>query len=104
MNNLVYRKIKRKNYKEIKLMMNKSFTLENYIQDNKILKTVLNIYLYSCLAEQTFNNVAVIDDEVIGVIMAQTKNKTLYYLIKLYLLSFFKRVNAKKTYESFFGT
>ncbi len=98
MNTIIYRKICKKDYSYIKDMMNENFHLYEYIEDERVLKTFLNSYLYSCLAEKTFNVVAEKDNKVVGVIMGNTKKqyklyKSIPYIIKSYyyiLLTFLK--------------
>lgn len=109
MKNIKYRAINKKDYQEIKQMINKSFNIDTYITDTKTLNNILNIYLYSCLAEQTYNMVAASENDfILGVIMGQSSNKynffknlsfkvkTLYYGLKAYVISFFKRINLKE--------
>lgn len=98
MSNITYRKIRKKDYNSIKDMMNENFHLYEYIEDERVLKTFLNSYLYSCLAEKTFNIVAEKDNKVVGVIMGNTKKqyklyKSIPYIVKNYyyiLLTFIK--------------
>lgn len=73
-NNVIYRPIRRSDYNEIKEIINDSFGLHKYFNNTKILKTVLKVYLQSCLAEKTFSCIAEKDNEVIGVIFGNAKS------------------------------
>lgn len=70
---VIYREIKKADYAAIKNIINESFGLYRYVNDKNVLKSGLDIYLQSCLAEQTFTCVAEADGKVVGVIMGQSK-------------------------------
>ena len=80
MENISYRKICKKDYYYIKRMINNQFCLYEYIDDKRILKTFLNVYLYDCLVEKTFSMVAEKDGNVVGVILGNAKTE--YRVIK----------------------
>lgn len=84
--NIIFRKIKKKDYPYIKHMMNHNFYLYEYIEDKRILNTFLNSYLYNCLAEQTFTMVAEKEGKVIGVIMGNAKEDYKLYKSLIYIL------------------
>lgn len=77
---ITYREIKKSDYEEIKAIINESFGLHKYIENPRVLKTALEIYLQSCLAEATFSCVAERDKQVIGIILGNAKND--YSLLK----------------------
>lgn len=97
--NIIYRKINKKDYKDLKYMINTNFYLYEYIKDKRILDTFLNTYLYSCLVEKTFSMVAEKDGKIIGIILGNAKNRPkdfkwvinnilmLYYIILLSIKS-----------------
>ena len=100
MENIVYRKINKKDYSYIKNMMNKNFHLYEYIEDERVLKTFLNSYLYSCLAEKTFSMVAEKNGETVGVILGRVNKQfhILSYLInniKYFYYVFLTQLKAK---------
>ena len=75
MNGVTYRPIRRGDYPALKEMINQSFGLYRYISDPVVLNTLLNSYLQSCLAEQTFGRIAEKNGQVIGVIMGQAQGQ-----------------------------
>lgn len=79
MNNITYRKIRRADYEQIQEIINQSFGLYKYVEHPKVLKSLLQLYLQSCLAEQTCSCVAVKDGKVIGVIMGQAKSEYSFF-------------------------
>lgn len=100
MSNIIYRKINKKDYKCIKDMMNENFHLYKYIENKRVLNTFLNSYLYSCLAEKTFNIVAEKDNKVVGVIMGNSKKqyklyKSIPYIIKTFYYILLTAIKAK---------
>jgi len=58
MNEIIYREIKKDDYETVKSIINESFGLYRYIDNEKVLKNLLKLYLQSCLAEKTFSCVA----------------------------------------------
>lgn len=80
MSEVIYKQIKKCDYKEIEAIINESFGLYKYFNNPKVLKTVLKVYLQSCLAEETFSCVAEKDNKVIGVILGNAKSD--YSLLK----------------------
>ena len=71
---ILYRKIDKKDYLTISDMIDSAFGLSRYISNKKILNQVKKMYLYSCLAEATFTNIAEKDGEIIGIIMGNSKS------------------------------
>ena len=72
--NIIYRELKVADYPIVKNLINKSFGLHRYVDNQSILESWLNVYLQSCLAEKTFDCVAEKDGKVIGIIMGQAKS------------------------------
>lgn len=114
MEQILYRKIKIKDYKYIKNMMNKNFHLYKYIEDERILKPFLNSYLYSCLAEKTFSSVAEKDGKIIGIILGKANNdknilnilKSAFYMTLYFfyiLITFFKSILYKTDIKQYKG-
>lgn len=71
---IIYRELRKKDCEAVKAILNESFGLHRYVGDKRVLESFLNLYLYSCLAEQTFQYVAEENGKVIGVIMGQAKS------------------------------
>lgn len=76
--NVIYREIKKSDYGAIEAIINNSFGLYKYINDPKVLKSLLKMYLQSCLAEKTFSCIAEKDGKVVGVILGQAKSDYKY--------------------------
>lgn len=74
MNEVIYRPLRKSDHDEIKEIINSSFGLHKYFNNPKVLKTVLKVYLQSCLAEKTFSTIAEKDNKVIGVIFGNAKS------------------------------
>lgn len=71
---ITYRELQKSDYEAVKTVINESFGLYRYVTDERVLESFLNLYLYSCLSEQTFHCVAEENGKVIGVIMGQAKS------------------------------
>lgn len=70
---LIYREYQKSDGDFIKKLIDESFHLGSYVGDKSVLASWLNVYLYSCLAEQTFTCVAENDGEILGVIMGKAQ-------------------------------
>lgn len=71
--NVTYREMQKKDGDAVKKLINQSFALHSYVSDPGVLKSFLDLYLQSCLAQQTYCCVAEQDGQIIGVIMGQAK-------------------------------
>ncbi len=60
---------RKKDYPKVCNLICTSFVLDDYVSDAKTLELVNKRYLCSSLAEQTYNLVAEVDGQVVGVIM-----------------------------------
>jgi len=49
MDKVLYRKIRKSDFKEVESIINKSFDLYKYVDNPIVLKYFLKTYLYSCL-------------------------------------------------------
>ncbi len=79
MKEVVYRQLEKADYPVVQNLISDAFGLDQYVADEKILALVKKMYLYSCLAEKKYDQVAVYDGHITGVIMGaskQDKNKT----------------------------
>lgn len=68
---IVYRVIKKADYKSIENIIITSFHLDSYVEDEGTLRAWASLYLQSCLCEQTYNCVAECNGKIVGVIMGQ---------------------------------
>ena len=73
MEKVIYRTIQKKDYPQVQNLICNSFGLDRYVSDARALEIIKKRYLSSSLAEQTFNCVAEIDGQVVGVIMGASK-------------------------------
>ncbi|MDD3346670.1 GNAT family N-acetyltransferase [Oscillibacter sp.] len=67
----IYRSLRPADFPAVKQLINESFALHTYIENESVLKCCLDAYLQSCLAEATFSCVAERSGVVIGVIMGK---------------------------------
>lgn len=100
MKRIMYRTIKKQDYNYIGDLIIKAFNLDEYINDNFLLTQIKLHYVYSCLAEATYINVAEIDSKIVGIIMGNSSNDWKFfkhihfimffiiYELKLWLLSY----------------
>lgn len=73
MKNLIYRSIQKKDYPEIKNLINTAFGFYQFIKDEDFLDIVLSIYLQDCIISSTFSKIAEKDGKVIGIILGNSK-------------------------------
>lgn len=64
---IVCRELHPTDYPVVKELINKSFGLYRYIQNQRVLKNCLNAYLQSCLVEAAFTRVAERNGTPIGI-------------------------------------
>lgn len=76
MEKVIYRNIAKKDYPAVRSLICDAFGLQRYVSDSKVLELVNKRYLCSSLAEQTYNQVAEMDGQVIGVIMGASSHAT----------------------------
>lgn len=88
--NVIYREIKKSDYGTIETIINNSFGLYKYVNNPKVLESLLKVYLQSCLAEKTFSCIAEKDGKVVGVILGQAKSdyKYLAHLNHIFAIAF----------------
>lgn len=119
MEEIIYRKLRKSDYEEIKNLINISFFIEDYVENDKVLDLELECELYEALVEQSYTCIAEKDGKVVGFIMGQAESDYSvldhldyyfnYYLnlIKWRILAFFKNDNLddskklNKTYDYF---
>ena len=116
MEGIVYRQIRKSDYEEIKDLINVSFFIEDYVENDKVLDLELDCELYEALVEQSYTCIAEKDGKVVGVLMGQAKSDysvfrhldhyIKYYsnLIKWRILAFLKKdrlADSKKINETY---
>lgn len=73
MNQVIYRSLVKEDYESVKELISEAFGFNEFIQDQKFLDSVLNIYLQSCIVESSFSKVAEKNNKIIGVILGDSK-------------------------------
>ncbi|MBP2024651.1 GNAT family N-acetyltransferase [Peptoniphilus stercorisuis] len=116
MEGIIYRQIRKSDYEEIKDLINVSFFIEDYVENDKVLDLELDCELYEALVEQSYTCIAEKDGKVVGVLMGQAKSDysvfrhldhyIKYYsnLIKWRILAFLKKdrlADSKKINETY---
>lgn len=96
---IIYRNIKKEDYSYISDLIVKTFDLDKYINNESLLKIVKQHYLYDCLAEATFVNIAESENKIVGIIMGNSYNdynffKHIFFIIQ----SFFYKLKLKTVY------
>lgn len=71
---IIYRPIKASDYKFLENIIKETWNY-NRLGTDKLAKKLAKVYLASCLSNQTFTSVALVNDEPVGVIMAKNKLK-----------------------------
>lgn len=113
MEDLIYRKLEKSDYYEVQNLISNAFGLHKYVSDEKVFEKVKKMYLYSCLAEQKFNMVAMRGGQVVGVIMGSSKNDKfklsnivntftlLYYIVSIWFSSKSKSSGYNEVYKAY---
>lgn len=68
--NIVFREYRKEDQKELENIIRKTWNYDKFCS-SKIAKKMARTYFANCLSNQTFTNVAVIDDVPIGIIMGK---------------------------------
>ncbi len=78
MTEIIYRPIKKSDFGSVSSLIEETFELADFVSDKGLLTTFCKSYLYDCLAEATFIEVAEKDKQVIGVIMGNADSEYSY--------------------------
>ncbi len=78
MSKVKYRLIKKEDYKSISKLIEEAFHLSDLISDKSLLTIFTKKYLYDCLSEATYIEVAELNNQVVGVIMGKADSKYSY--------------------------
>jgi ribosomal protein S18 acetylase RimI-like enzyme len=73
MEKVIYRSLVREDYESIKELICMAFGFNEFIKDKKFLDSILNIYLQSCISASSFSKVAEKNNQIIGVILGNSK-------------------------------
>ena len=73
MGEIIYRNIRKSDYEDIKNLINTSFFIEEYVENDTVLDLELECELYEALVEQSYTCIAEKEGEVIGFIMGQAE-------------------------------
>lgn len=106
--NIVYRNIYKKDYEIIEDMIVKTFNLHKYITNKKYLENIKKHYIYGCLAEATYINVAEDNGKIAGIIMGNSKNdydilKHINFIIKSLKYSLRIKFSSKNDKKELIG-
>ncbi|MEG0855358.1 MAG: GNAT family N-acetyltransferase [Terrisporobacter sp.] len=70
MEKVIYRNLEKQDYNRIKELICKAFSFDKFIEDDKLLDLLLNIYLQDCILASSYSQVAVNNNnKVIGIIL-----------------------------------
>lgn len=88
MEKVLYRKLVRDDYERIKELICEAFGFDKFIKDEKLLDSILTVYLQGCLLDSSFSRVAVKNNKVIGIILGNAKKDKKYLREVHNILSF----------------
>lgn len=72
MQTVIYRAMKKEDYPRVKELINDAFGFEEFIKDRHFLEEVLNIYLHQCIIASHYSQVAVCNEQIIGIILGSS--------------------------------
>ncbi|WP_024615325.1 GNAT family N-acetyltransferase [Clostridium sp. Ade.TY] len=73
MSKIIYRSLAKEDYNTVEKMICDAFGFRKFIKDEKLLNSLLTLYLQSCILESSFCKVAVKDGTVVGIILGNSK-------------------------------
>ena len=73
-NNIIYRNLEKKDYKEVKRLINEGFGFDDFIKDEDVLDSLLEIYMQECIIDSSFGRVAEKEGVVIGIILGKANS------------------------------
>lgn len=74
MDKVIYRDLYKKDYERIKELICEAFGFDKFIQDRKLLDSILTEYLQSCILASSFSRVAEKDNKIIGIILGKAES------------------------------
>lgn len=69
MGKIVYRTLVKEDCDRIKELINRAFGFYQFVEDEKFLDEILNVYMQDCILASTYSRVAVKDNKVVGIIL-----------------------------------
>ena len=113
MKKVIYRRISKADIPEIEQLVSDAFGLHEYVEDKNTLDLIKKMYVASCLAEEKFNKVAVVDGKIAGVIMggsdhekytrSNVKNgaRMLYHAARLWTKTRTKKIGKNEVQQTY---
>lgn len=107
MEKVIYRSLKKEDFEAVGDIICSAFHLQNYVKNEKVLKSFKMSYVYNCLSEATKCIAAEKDGKVEGIIMGKANKayslpkhltyiaKAVYYNVKMTVSALIYRENAK---------
>lgn len=74
MDKVMYRNLQKDDYEIIKNLIDEAFGFYEFIDDKRILDLVLTIYLQECIFDSSYSKVAVLNNQVVGIILGKANN------------------------------
>lgn len=99
MQNIIYRPIKKEDYEIVSQVLSNAFGLHRYLPNKKMLDLFRMQYLYGCLMEATYSQVAEENGKVIGVILGNAKKDYRVLQHLKYIRKYFGLQIRLKRYE-----
>jgi N-acetylglutamate synthase-like GNAT family acetyltransferase len=75
MEEITYINIKPWHYREIKILINKTWQVNKFISNKLLLDCVLDAYVRLCLKDATYGKLAIKNNEIIGIILGQANKQ-----------------------------
>lgn len=75
-----FRVLQKEDYSLIEKMISDTWEYQTFCEENKTVKRLARFYLQSCLMEQNFVKVALVNDEVVGIVMAKSNKSSRFSL------------------------
>lgn len=75
MNEVTFRPFLETDSPRAKELIDQAFYIHRYLSKKELLDSALEIYLRECLASSTYSEVAVVDDRVVGLVLAEVSGQ-----------------------------
>lgn len=73
MSEIIYRNLEKKDYEDMKFLIDDAFGFSKFIKDPKFLASMLNLYLQSCILDSSFAKLAVQNGNIIGLVLGDAQ-------------------------------
>lgn len=74
MEKIQYRQIEKSDYNRVKELICEAFKFDEFLNDKKVLDSILTLYLQGCIMDSSYSQVALKDNKVIGIILGNSKS------------------------------